>query len=78
MNGLSLLGWDGGAVVGAAWATKHRVLGGVLGAVLIGAITDSLIERQQMGLPIAGAALTGAGLVGVTALVVHDGARGKS
>lgn len=63
---LSLLAWGGGGVAGAVLAKEHRIAGGALGAVLVGAISDVAIERHQAGLPLRGFALTGAALGAIT------------
>lgn len=43
----SVLAWLGGGVVGAALAKEHRVAGFALGAIVIGAVSDKLIERYH-------------------------------
>jgi hypothetical protein len=43
----SALAWIGGGVVGAAIAKKHRVAGFALGAILVGVISDKLIESYH-------------------------------
>lgn len=42
-----MLAWLGGGVVGAALAKEHRVAGFALGAIVIGAVSDKLIERYH-------------------------------
>ena len=42
-----MLAWIGGGVVGAALAKEHRVAGFALGAILVGAVSDKLIERYH-------------------------------
>lgn len=44
---LSLLAWSSGGLAGAALSKKHRLAGAALGAVLVGAISDVLIERHH-------------------------------
>jgi len=59
--------WIGGAVIGGVMAPKeHRLAGAGLGAILLGAIGDVMIERHQAGLPLAGAALFGGALGALT------------
>lgn len=59
--GKSLLLWLGGAIVGAIALHNHPiggrkrpvlapVLGGILGAVVVGSVGDATIERCQVGL----------------------------
>lgn len=43
---MSVLAWIGGGVVGSALSTEHRVLGFILGAVVVGAVADKVIERR--------------------------------
>ena len=43
----SVLAWLGGGIAGAVIAKNHRVAGFALGAVLVGAITDKLIESYH-------------------------------
>jgi hypothetical protein len=43
----SVSAWIGGGVVGAVLAKKHRIAGFALGAILVGAVTDKLIERYH-------------------------------
>lgn len=43
----SVLAWIGGGVVGVALSKEHRVAGFALGALLVGAISDKLIERYH-------------------------------
>ena len=69
---LSLAAWSGGGIAGAVLAPKHRLAGGALGAILVGAITDKLIERHQQGLPMTGAAVTGLGLIALTMFAAHS------
>jgi hypothetical protein len=71
---LSTTAWIGGGVIGAALSKQHRVLGAGLGAILTGAISDVLIERYQAGKPLAGAAISGIGLVAF-ALYAIQGSR---
>lgn len=70
---MSMAAWLGGGVVGAAVAKEHRVLGAGLGAILTGAISDVLIERHQAGRPLAGAAISGLGLIALTLVAVRYG-----
>lgn len=44
---LSALAWIGGGITGAALSKDRRVTGAALGALLIGAISDKLIERYH-------------------------------
>jgi len=67
---LSVLAWGGGAVAGAALSKRHRIAGGALGAMLVGAVSDVLIERHQKGLPNTGAAIAGVAIIALTTLVV--------
>lgn len=43
----SVLAWLGGGIVGAVVAKEHRVAGFALGAIVIGAVSDKLIERYH-------------------------------
>jgi hypothetical protein len=43
----SVLAWIGGGVAGAVLSKKRPVAGFALGAILVGAITDKLIERYH-------------------------------
>lgn len=42
-----MLAWLGGGVVGSALSKEHRVAGFALGAILVGAVSDKLIERYH-------------------------------
>ncbi len=42
-----MLAWLGGGIVGAVVAKEHRVAGFALGAIVIGAVSDKLIERYH-------------------------------
>jgi hypothetical protein len=44
---LSVLAWVGGGVIGAVVAKEHRIAGFALGAILVGAVSDKLIERYH-------------------------------
>ena len=44
---MSVLSWLGGGVAGAVVAKEHRVAGFALGAILVGAVSDKLIERDH-------------------------------
>ena len=46
----SVLLWVGGAVLGLVLAKKHRALGALTGALVVGGIGDATIERCQIGL----------------------------
>jgi hypothetical protein len=74
---LSLLAWGGGAATGAAYASNHRLAGAALGAMLIGAFSDVLIERRQLDMPIGMAAVTGAAVIGGIAYLLRDNLRGN-
>lgn len=43
----SSLFWLGGGVVGSVLSKKHRVAGFALGAILVGAIADKMIESYH-------------------------------
>lgn len=70
---LSTTAWIGGGVLGAALSKQHRILGAGLGAILTGAISDVLIDRYQAGKPLAGAAISGVGLIALTLYAVQQG-----
>ena len=44
---MSVLSWLGGGVAGAVVAKQHRVAGFALGALVVGAVADVLIERRH-------------------------------
>ncbi len=73
VNQLSATAWIGGGIVGAVLSKQHRILGAGLGAILTGAISDVLIERHQAGKPLAGAAISGIGLVALTLYAIRRG-----
>ena len=75
ISGLSLVAWGGGGIAGAAMSPRHRLAGGALGAILVGSVTDVLVERRRRGLSITGAALSGIGLIALTTIVVSRGDR---
>ena len=43
----SVLLWVGGAVAGAAVARKRKVLGALLGAVIVGGVGDKILENGR-------------------------------
>ena len=43
----SVLAWIGGGVIGAVVAKEHRIAGCALGAILVGVVSDKLIERYH-------------------------------
>jgi hypothetical protein len=65
--------WIGGGVLGAVLSKQHRIAGAGLGAILIGALGDVLIERHQANLPLTGAALGAIAIGGFTLLAIHAG-----
>jgi hypothetical protein len=44
---MSVMAWIGGGVVGAVVAKEHRIAGFALGAVVVGAVSDKLIESYH-------------------------------
>jgi hypothetical protein len=44
---LSVLAWVGGGVIGAVVAKNHRIAGAALGAIVVGAVSDKLIEKYH-------------------------------
>ena len=41
------MAWIGGGVVGSVLAKEHRIAGFALGAIVVGAVSDKLIERYH-------------------------------
>lgn len=44
--GKSVLAWIVGGVIGAGLARQHRIAGGILGAVVVGSVTDVALEQR--------------------------------
>lgn len=76
---LSAFAWTGGALAGAAIAKRHCLASAAMGAILIGSVSDVLMDRHQRGQSITGAAIAGAGLIAFGAYIVrHDWKKDKT
>jgi hypothetical protein len=64
--------WIGGGVLGAVLSKQHRFAGAGLGAIMTGGFGDVLIERDQAGLPLAGAALGAIAIGALTLYAIHE------